>query len=99
MSQTGEGTFEAGQYDAAQRGGLLSESIPVFGWPRAPGFRIESGTTWGVSAEEQCAPRLPPTGLDFSASLEMTFGGGPDAVGQEVVGEKLPWHVESRREI
>ena len=27
------------------------------------------------------------------------FGRGPYAVGQEVVGEKLPWHVESRREI
>ena len=35
--------------------------------------------------------------LDFSASLEMTFGGGPYAFGQEVVGERLPWHVESRR--
>ena len=52
-----------------------------------------------MSAEEQCAPRLPPAGLDFSASLEMTFGGGPYAVGQEVVGERLTLHVESRREI
>ena len=34
--------FEAGQYDAAQLGGLFSEQIPVFGWPRATGFRIKS---------------------------------------------------------
>ena len=75
MSQTGEGTFEAGQYNAAQRGGLFSESIPVFGWPRAAGFRIKSGMTKGVSAEVLCAPRLPPAGLDSSASLGMTFWG------------------------
>ena len=30
LSQTGEGTFEAGQYDAAQLGGLFSESDPGF---------------------------------------------------------------------
>ena len=34
--------FEAGQYDAAQRGGLFSESFPVFRWLRATGFRIKS---------------------------------------------------------
>ena len=27
-----------------------------------------------MGAEEPCAPRLPTTGLDFSASLEMTEG-------------------------
>ena len=53
----------------------------------------------GVGSERRGTVRagLLPAGLDFSASLEMTFGGGPDAVGQEVVGEKLPWHVELGR--
>ena len=59
-----------------------------------PEVQVLNDVGRGVSGEEQCAPRLPPAGLDFSASLEMTFGGGPYAVGQEVVGEKLPWHVE-----